>query len=85
VASFSDYFIICNGTSDRMINSLADVVEDQARNIHHLHGHREGQAGSGWIVIDFGDIVAHIFSPDQRDYYRLENLWEKGKILLRLQ
>jgi ribosome-associated protein len=85
IASFTDYFIISSGTSDRMIDSLADAVIDEAREKAKLRGHKEGQASGGWVVIDFGDIVVHIFSPDQRDYYRLEQLWEKGKILVHLQ
>ncbi len=45
----------------------------------------EGQSSDGWLVADFGDVVVHLFSPDQRDYYRLENLWDEGKTLLHLQ
>ena len=85
IASFTDYFIICSGSSDRMIDSLADAVIDEARKKVELRGHKEGQASGGWVVVDFGDIVLHIFSPDQRDYYRLEQLWEQGKILVHLQ
>jgi ribosome-associated protein len=85
IVSFTDYFIICSGTSDRMIDSLADAVIEEAREKVKLRGHKEGQASGGWVVIDFGDIVLHIFSPDQRDYYRLEQLWEQGKILVHLQ
>lgn len=85
VASFTDYFIICSGTSNRMLDALASVVMDSARDTYKIHGHREGVADGGWLVVDFGDIVVHLFSPDQRDYYRLEELWNTGKILLRLQ
>lgn len=45
----------------------------------------EGQPSDGWLVLDYGDIVVHLFSPDQRDYYKLEQFWEKGKILLKIQ
>jgi ribosome-associated protein len=85
IASFTDYFIICTGSSDRMIDSLADAVLESAKHDADLLGKKEGQAASGWVLADFGDIVVHLFSPDQRDYYRLEQLWEKGKILLHLQ
>ena len=85
IASFTDYFIICSGSSDRMIDSLASAVIDEAREKVKLKGHKEGQASGGWVVVDFGDIVLHIFSPDQRDYYRLEQLWAHGKILVHLQ
>jgi ribosome-associated protein len=85
VASFTDFFIICSGTSDRMIRSLADIVEEEARHATKLPVRVQGSADSGWVVVDCGDIVIHLFSPSQRDYYRLEELWEHGKVLVRLQ
>ena len=85
IASFTDYFIICSGTSDRMIDSLADAVLENAKHKVDLLGKKEGQASSGWVLVDFGDIIVHLFSPDQRDYYRLEQLWEKGKVLIHVQ
>lgn len=68
-----------------MLNSLADAVQDGARGAFALKGREEGQARDGWLVVDFGDIVVHLFSPEQREYYRLEQLWDKGKVLVRLQ
>jgi ribosome-associated protein len=85
IASFTDYFIIGNGTSDRMLDALANAVMDTARDDFKLHSHKEGHPSAGWLVIDFGDIVVHLFSPDQRDYYQIEKLWDRGKVLLRLQ
>jgi ribosome-associated protein len=85
IASFTDYFVICSGTSDRMLQGLADGVTESMKASHKLAGHWEGRPEDGWIVIDFGDVIVHLFSPDQRNYYRLEDLWERGRILLRLQ
>ena len=85
ISSFTDYFILANGTSDRMLDALADAVMDAARNTYRLHGRREGRSEHGWIVIDFGDIVVHLLSPDQREYYQIEKLWERGKVLLHMQ
>ena len=85
ISSFTDYFILANGTSDRMLDALADAVMDAARNTYRLHGRREGRPEHGWIVIDFGDIVVHLLSPDQREYYQIEKLWERGKVLLHMQ
>jgi ribosome-associated protein len=85
IASFTDYFIIGNGTSDRMLDALANSVRDTARDDYALHSRSEGRPSDGWLVIDFGDIVVHLFSPDQREYYQLEKLWETGKVLVRLQ
>ncbi|MBO9368420.1 MAG: ribosome silencing factor [Chloroflexi bacterium] len=85
IASFTDYFVICTGTSDRMLNALAEAVEEKVHQRYHLHGHLEGIASSGWLLLDYGDVIVHLFSPDQRRYYQLENLWSNGRVLLRLQ
>jgi ribosome-associated protein len=85
VADFTQYFIICSGTSDRMLDSLADAVLENVKQKFSRNAHVEGLTNSGWIVIDLGDVVVHLFSPDQRNYYQLEQLWSKGKVLLHLQ
>jgi ribosome-associated protein len=85
IASFTDYFIICTATSNRMLNALADGVVEKTRAEHRNKGHIEGTPETGWMIIDYGSIVVHLFDPDLRRYYRLEELWDKGKVLLRLQ
>ena len=85
IASFTDYFVICNGTSDRMLDALAKGVLEAAKQEHKKKGSVEGQAEEGWLVLDYGDVVVHLFSPDMREYYDLEELWSDGKILLRIQ
>lgn len=68
-----------------MLNALADEVLEMARETYKLKGRVEGRPEDGWILVDYGDVVVHLFSPDRREYYRLEELWAKGKVLLRLQ
>jgi ribosome-associated protein len=85
LASFADFFIICNGTSDRMLDSLANAVTENAHQSYGLVTKVEGRPEDGWLLVDLGDVVVHLFSPDQRNYYRLEQLWDKAKVLLRLQ
>jgi ribosome-associated protein len=77
--------VICTGTSDRMLDSLAKAVVQQVKETQGVKGRIEGYSRDGWMVVDFGDVVAHLLSPDQRQYYNLEELWEEGKILVRLQ
>lgn len=84
ISSFADYFVICNGTSERMLDALADTVAEAAKKNHSINGRIEGGAKSGWVVVDLGDVVVHLFSKEQRDYYRLEELWSKGKVLVHL-
>jgi ribosome-associated protein len=85
IASFADFFVICNGTSDRMLDSLADAIRESVKKQFGLNASVEGGPADGWLVIDLGDVVVHLFSPDQRDYYDLEKLWDRGKVLLRVQ
>lgn len=85
IASFADYFVICNGTSERMLQSLSDAVMETAKQQFNILSAMEGEPLDGWLVIDLGDVVVHLFSPDQREYYDLEKLWDHGKVLVRVQ
>lgn len=85
IASFTDYFVICTGTSDRMLDALAEGALEGVRERLRKKGRKQGEARDGWVVVDYGDVVVHLFSPDQRDHYDLEQLWQDGKVLLRLQ
>jgi ribosome-associated protein len=85
IVQFTDYFVLCTGTSDRMLNALADGVLDEMREKHKKKGKKEGLARDGWQIVDFGDVVVHLFSPDMREHYDLEELWSDGKVLLKVQ
>lgn len=85
VASFTDYFVLCTGTSDRMLDALAEAALESVRTHHRKRGKKQGAARDGWVVVDYGDVVVHLFSPDRRKYYDLEELWQDGKILLQIQ
>lgn len=68
-----------------MLDALANAVQEQLRDNHKIKGRVEGTPQNGWLLADYGDVVVHIFSVDQREYYRLEELWAEGKTLVRLQ
>jgi ribosome-associated protein len=85
IAIFADYFIICSGNTDRMIQALVDSAIDQVKREYKINARIEGQAEDGWMLVDYGEIILHIFSPQRRDYYRLEELWSNGKVLLHVQ
>ena len=68
-----------------MIDALMDAALREVRSVHRLRARVEGEARDGWILADFGDVLLHLFSPDQRDYYRLEDLWSEGRVVLHLQ
>jgi len=81
----ADYFVICSGTSERMVNALMSEVKDEVKKEFGLNGRIEGEANAGWMLADYGSVIVHIFSPDRRDYYSLEELWAEAKTVLRLQ
>ena len=85
IAIFTDYFVICSGSTDRMIQALVDSAIDEVKKEFRINVRVEGQAEDGWMLVDYGDIILHIFSPQRRDYYRLEELWSDGKVLLHVQ
>lgn len=82
----ADYFVVCSGSSDRQLGALADAMTDTLRKKHRLKSPRqEGHAASGWVLVDYGTVVVHLFSAEQRKYYQLEDLWRETKTLLRIQ
>jgi len=85
VASFTDYFVICNGTSDRMLEALAKGVLEVTKKDYKKRGRIDGKAQEGWLVMDYGDVVVHLFAPEMREFYDLEELWSDGKVLLKVQ
>jgi ribosome-associated protein len=68
-----------------MLHALAESVQEQTVTRFHKKGRVEGSADTGWIVVDYGDIVVHLFEPELRRFYKLEELWKEGKVILRVQ
>ena len=85
LAAFTDYFVICTGTSARMLKALVHSVMDTVREKHSLKTKIEGTEIDGWVLADFGNVVLHVFSEAQREYYGLEQFWNEGKVVLHLQ
>ncbi len=81
IASFADYFLLCSGDSSRQIQAIADEVEEKLR-AHGLRpSHIEGYRNAEWVLMDYIDLVVHVFSKKARAYYDLERLWRDGKRL----
>lgn len=76
VVGYTDYFLICSGNTSRQTKAIHDGVLEGLKRDHELLPRRvEGATGAEWILIDYLDVVAHIFTPQAREYYRLEDLW----------
>ena len=75
LTAVADYFVICNGTSVTQIKAIADEVEFKLEQSGVVVSHREGYSSGNWILLDYDNVVVHIFHPTARDYYNLEKLW----------
>ena len=75
VSTIADYFVICSGNSSTQLRSIANAVEESLETEGARVLHREGMPESGWLLLDYGDVVVHVFLPDTRDFYALERLW----------
>lgn len=84
-SSFADYFVICNGESGRQINAIYEEIRHQLKEAGAYPRHCEGTVDSGWLLIDYGDVIVHIFSPEERQNYQLDKLWSRANILLKMQ
>lgn len=85
VTTIADYFVICSGNNPRQIQAIADAVDEELSKQGARLLNREGSADSGWVLLDFGDIIVHIFGSKEREYYRLERLWNEAKTVVYLQ
>jgi ribosome-associated protein len=85
VSIIADYFVICSGQNTRQIQAIADAIDEELGKQGANVLHREGGATTGWLLLDFGDVIVHIFGPKEREYYRLERLWSEAKTVVYLQ
>ena len=83
----ADFFIICSGDNERHLRALTEIVRFEVKEKHQkLPFTNEGTYQNGWVVMDYGDVVVHFFSPEKRDFYALEELWDAAsKVMLRIQ
>ena len=79
--TITDYFVICSGASDRQVTTIADGVIKELKDQGRRPVRREGESGAGWQLIDFVDLVVHVFNEEARDFYRLETLWADAPVV----
>jgi ribosome-associated protein len=85
LTTVADYFIVASGGSERQLEAIADGIISGMRDERvHAYG-REGTAASHWVLVDFGSVIVHVFTPPERDYYQLERHWAEAKTILRVQ
>lgn len=81
VSILADYFVIATGTSSTHVKALADEVEYKLKEAGITVSHIEGYRSNSWILLDYVDVIVHVFSDEAREYYDLERLWQDGEII----
>jgi ribosome-associated protein len=82
----ADYFIICSGTSERHLKALVEGLMRETKTQYQVKPwYVEGQADTGWLLLDYGDVMVHAFEPRVRHYYDLDGLWRESPVLLKMQ
>ena len=85
LTTVADHFVICSGGSERQLDAIADGIAEGLRDEGLKPIGREGVAASHWVLLDYGSVVVHVFTPPERDFYQLEKHWAKAKTVLRVQ
>lgn len=75
ISSATDYFLVASGRSDVQVRAIANHIVDEMKKEGHRPLHMEGLQGGRWVLVDYVDLVIHVFHPQARDFYQLENLW----------
>lgn len=79
LVNFCDYFVICSGNTDRHVRAVSDHIDEELGAMGMPLRFKQGLKKSDWVVFDAGDVVAHIFQKDVREFYGLEHLWQDAK------
>ena len=85
VSFLADYFVIATADSERQIKAIADEIQKQLKKDAILPLGVEGKPDSGWVLLDYNGVIVHLFNPAMRDFYRLEQLWERAPVVVRMQ
>ncbi len=85
MASFADYFVIASAQTVRQLEAMLESVDEGLSGDEAKLMGREGEAGSGWALLDYGDVIVHLFGQEERSYYDLEGLWHDAAPVVRVQ
>jgi len=84
VSPIADYFVLCSGNSERQLQAIYQDIQNKVGEMGIRPSHAEGLSGSGWILMDYGSVIVHIFLPQTRRYYNLEQLWKNARTVVRM-
>jgi ribosome-associated protein len=84
--TIADYFVLCSGTSERQLKAIVEgITEALKKEGRIIPRHVEGKPETGWVLIDYNDVIVHIFAPERRSFYDLESFWAEAAVLLKIQ
>jgi ribosome-associated protein len=85
VSTIADYFVIATADSERQAKAIIEEIEKKMKALSKKPLGIDGESGSGWVLLDYGDVIVHIFDPGTRDFYDLEDLWSNAPVVVRIQ
>jgi ribosome-associated protein len=84
LTTMADYFVICSGRSERQVQALSRGIVDELRDDGIRPIGVEGMGAARWVLLDYGDVIVHLFAPEEREYYGLERLWSRATEVVRV-
>lgn len=85
LTTIADYFVVCTAESERQLRAVATTLDDELVKSGAENPRVEGSAETGWVLLDFSDVIIHVFSPEQREFYRIERLWKQAQPVVVVQ
>lgn len=85
VSPLADFFVICSGENERQLRAISREIVEETSKAGNRPRRAEGTPEGGWMLLDYGDVIVHIFHEEQRTFYRLEDLWSEAQTLLSIQ
>jgi ribosome-associated protein len=85
ISLLADYFVICSGASERQVKAIVNEITEKTKEEGVRPLHIEGNSSSGWVLVDYGGVIVHVFAPAVRGYYQLEKLWSDALVVVRMQ
>lgn len=85
LTTIADYFVICTADNERQVRAVLRAIDEELTRAGAPNPRIEGSPETGWVVLDFSDVIVHLFSPEQREFYRIERLWKQAQPLVVVQ
>lgn len=85
LTTIADYFVVCTAESERQLRAVVNAIDEELMNQGAQRPRIEGSPETGWVILDFSDVIIHVFAPEQREFYRLERLWKQAQPVVVVQ